>query len=656
MFFVTILGFSVDRVFTVLAYPGPVSSTPIMLSFILTVLILMFVAYMVNRSTQVTFNRIKLTSKEKAFLIIPLLFPALSIVGTRVMDLYDNNMLLMILLLLIPASIIFITIFRRHATENIYAGHILLTALSLVLILSLRSNHLVGSDVHEEYYIFSRTLENARWTTIGTVLDSCLVISIFPAVYQLFLNVDPEYLYKVLFPLLFSPFSLVVYVLAKKYVGSYNAFLAAFFCMSQVNIFWATGFTRNNAALFFFSSAIMVAFHGGIGNVSRRALFIIFALSTIVSHYSTTYVFFFVLLFTWIGIQIQRQIFTTMRGRPYISRFAGKNEVQSHGNVIEDEHSETRYFVNIDTVMLFLVMIFVWYSQITVVAFDSAVSLLHRTLTNIGQAFIIETKGPTVAIATTAHGISLVAQRIRFVVSWLAIILINTGILISLLNYRKAVRLPGSWRDKASFLRSKFEVDYFSLCLSCVILLVLTMVLPYILAAYSLERTFFQTLPVLSLFLAIGGFAVTRNRKILQSWIILAVLIPYFMCISGTMYQLFGERVSIVLNAERGENFWNVHDYDSYAAKWLSKHKMEGELVYSGRWPGPRTLMSQGKMPAHIARPQYVLELKQQGKDIDGYIYLKYWDTNIDRLVIEHPEIFWQKNKLYTNGRAEVYR
>lgn len=63
--------------------------------------------------------------------------------------------------------------------------------------------------------------------------------------------------------------------------------------------------------------------------------------------------------------------------------------------------------------------------------------------------------------------------------------------------------------------------------------------------------------------------------------IILLVLVPYFLCVTGAMYNIFGVPNSIVLNSE-GEQYdmYYIHDHQLIAGEWQSSSNVvEGKLV-----------------------------------------------------------------------------
>ena len=320
---------------------------------------------------------------------------------------------------------------------------------------------------------------------------------------------------------------------------------------------------------------------------------------------------------------------------------------------IEASQSQLKKGVTITIVVLFFALLFFWYSQITVAAFNIGIGFIRQTFVNLNQWFLIEAKGATIT-AAMGEGIYTIPQTIRVVVSWLTVAFIAIGVLSTVARYKRMISTHQSGHIKPNFLYSKFEMEYFALSLVCSAILVFSVVLPYVSVGYSMERIFFQVMTVLSPFFIIGGIMVAKWLRARPHWIILVVLIPFFMCTTGAMYQMFGVPASMALNSAGGEyELWYVHDQDSYAAKWIKEYG--GGYVYTGAWPGPRVLESQGKIPPHQIKGNIISRYQEDGR-IDGYIYLSYTDTTVGRIVAEYPDIFVGKNKIYATGGSEVYK
>ena len=661
--FLMLFGLALNSSLLAVGYTRPLSTVPLLISFSTATIVLAIIAYIRNKGITFSFPSLKPTTREKMLLIVPSLFPLLSVVGMRIMNLTDNNVLLMVLLFVIPVFVILISFYQSEVPQRLYPSLILLISISLILILSLRSNHIIGADTHDEYYLFQATLDNLHWSVLGpNILDACLSISLLPAIYQLFLDIIPEYIFKIIYSFLFSVSPLVVYIIAKKYIGNCHAFLASFFFTSQVIFLWTVANARANIAVLFFALAIMVLFHDGIGGVTKRLLFIIFSTSCVISHYSTAYIFFFILLFTWIGMQIIPMILSRKRKAAAPSENPVTGDAPSNSlprgvmpkSDVNTSQSQPKRGITVNIVALFFVLLFFWYSQITAAAFRVGVGLIRHTLANLNEWFLIEAKGAT-GMAAAGKEIYTLPQDIRFVVSWLTIAFIAIGVLATVARYKRMVAMPNSRHTRPNFLCSKFETEYLVLSLACSAILVFAVVLTSISRSYSTENTFFQMMTVLSMFFIIGGIMVAKWLRARPLWIILPVLIPFFMCTTGTMYQIFNVPASMALNSvgtEYERAF--IHDEDSYAAKWLKEYGKEEIKIYTGPWRGTRMLVSQSKIPHSRIRDSFI-PWYEEGKKIDGYVYLRRPDTEVQKVVTEYPDIFAEKNKIYTANGSEIH-
>ncbi len=678
--FLMLFGLLVNSLSLALGYTKPLSTVSLLISFSTATIILAIIAYIRNKAITFSSSNLRLTTREKALLILPSLFPLLSIVGMRIMNLTDNNIILMVLLFLIPAYVIFISFYRSQVPQRLYPSLIYLISISLILMLSLRSNHIMGSDPHVEYYFFQTTLNNLYWSVLGpNILDACLSISLLPSIYQIFLNINPEYLFKVLFSLLFSISPLVVYIISKKYIGNFYAFLASLFFTSQMSFLWAIAANRSVIAILFFALAIMVLFHDGVSGFNKRLLFIIFVISCIVSQYAISYIFLFVMLLTWAGMQIIPRILLRKRKAttPSENPAAGSsphdllpdggplrsNVGASKSVATEVPQSQLKGGITITIVVLFFAILFFWYSQVTIAAFGVGAGVIHRTFANLSQWFLLESKGGTTA-AALGEGIYTIPQQIRVVVSWLTVAFIAIGVLTTVARYKRMITIPKSGDIKPNFLQSKFSIEYFVLAAACSAILVLSVGLPIIAKVASMERIYFHMMTVLSPFFVIGGIMVAKWLRARPHWIILVVLIPFFMCTTGTMYQIFGVPASMALNSSGKEYEINyTHDQESYAGKWLKEYSEERANTYTISGAG-RKLVSLAGIPDQKVR-SYVLLEWEQGKKINGYIYLTYLNvakgkatvppyTIVD--VAPYLDLLAGNNKIYATNGSEIYR
>lgn len=677
--FSMLFGFLVNGSLHALGYAKPVSTIPLLSSFSIANAILLIVAYGRNKGFTPSLSNLRLTTTEKAFLVLPVLFPLLSILGMRTMNSTDNNVWLMFLLFLIPAYVIFVSLFNRRVPEKVYPIAIFLISISLLLMFSLRSNHLIGADVHIEYYLFQTTLSNSHWSILGSgILDACLSISLLPSIYQIFLHVDSEFLFKVLYSLIVSILPLVVYILCRKYIGAFYAFLGSIFFMSQIVFLWTPAEARGNIAVLFFALAIMVFFQDNISEFARRALFVILTISVIVSHYSGAYIFFFILLLTLIGTRILSSIISRRKelapasagnvagedppiSLPPRGHHLGSDAKVPKATTPESSRTQLRMGITTTLVVLFFVMLFFWNSQLTEAPFYSVVRSLQQTFANLGRFFVAEARETGVQAAF--GGVALtkgIPQWVHFVVSWLTVFFVAIGVLTAIRRYKAMVPTPGSGHGKLDFLSRKLEPEYFVLLMACFALLVVSVVFPVISKSYSVSRVYFQAMVPLAIFFVIGGITASRYIKSHPQWVILLVLIPYFLCATGAMYQIFGQPGAITLSSEgRHYDQEYVSDQESYGAKWLGDKAGENTKIYTFRY-GSNRLISQGGIQSWRIDNHSLIE---RDSEINGYIYLRYHNVVNGKVldeqgshdISEYQDKFAGKGMIYSNGGSEIW-
>ena len=136
-----------------------------------------------------------------------------------------------------------------------------LVSLSLILPLALRGDHILGVDAHREFYAFMQSdLNNEVYTWEGGLVASCLSITILPTVFQDVTSIEHEALFKILYPLLFSIFPIIVYLIAKRFVPQGYAFLAGIAVTLQPMFLWTTANARTSIGILFIALILMVIF------------------------------------------------------------------------------------------------------------------------------------------------------------------------------------------------------------------------------------------------------------------------------------------------------------------------------------------------------------------------------------------------------------
>jgi uncharacterized membrane protein len=109
-------------------------------------------------------------------------------------------------------------------------------SLAIVLHQALISQHLWGADINAEYYFYHVTHQNHHWasnivppTYNSDVYSSATSITLFPTIVSSITGIEGLWVFKAIFPFLYSLVPLILYLVFQKQIGSRPAFLAAFF-------------------------------------------------------------------------------------------------------------------------------------------------------------------------------------------------------------------------------------------------------------------------------------------------------------------------------------------------------------------------------------------------------------------------------------------
>ena len=663
--FIMFIGILINTLYPLFGYETPLSLKSLVISFTFAILILAIIAYLSGGFTFFAKKTdLRFDIRDKALVVIPVLFLPLSVLGIHIMNTTDNNAMLMALLFLIPVYVISISIWHSHISEKIYPIIIFLSSTSLVLLMGMRSNHIIGADVHREYYIFQQTLLYEKWQILeASTLDSCLSISVLPAVYQSFLNINPEYLFKILYPLMFSISPLIIYLISKKYISNTYAFLSSVFFFSQTAFLNTALNPRTTVAILFVALSIMVLLNHSLPESKKRLLLIIFSVSCVVSHYSTTYIFFIILIFSFICTQAMHRVITYQRRSATIKPSPSDKQNMTDSNSYTSSLRPSEPYFTLGFLTILFVTIFLWYSQVTGAAFNSGVGFFLKSITSLQDFFIVESREQSTVLAL-GFGVEKIglSRKVGFVFNWLAIIFIAVGVLTTLGWYRQMVVLPyENAYGLSGFLKKRIDIMFLSFGLACSAIMFASIALPLVSNNYGLDRAYLLVTVVLSSFFILGGMNVSKLINVRSRYlVVLLVLVPLFLFNTGVVHQLFGYPGSITLNsAEDGFDTTYIRDQETISAKWLKDYAGEDIKIYADYWGGPR-LISQSGIRVSFSLFPIIEEKKSLGV---AYIYLThsnvihgklFFDSNKWRNITDYTDKLAKRELIYANGNSNI--
>ena len=691
-------GLFINWVLPLVGIDKPLSLVPLLISFNVLLLIFWVITYKRNKEILLEIKPPKLDRLNKLFFTIPTIFPILGIFGANILNNQGPNYLTLTMLGGIAVYVFFIVLFRKKLNENIYPWAILMMSISLLLMYSLRSWHISGWDIHQEYQMFQLTKENFHWSMSNfprNAYNACLSITILPTILSSFLNINDEYIFKLVFQIVFSFIPVIVFLFLSRYTKSIIAFLASFFFISQWQFMQQMpALARQEIALLFFTLSLLILFNKNINLMFRKTLFLIFGFSMIVSHYSTTYV----ALALFVSIYFIGLIFRKTENKKPFLKIYEKINLKEKGKKLD----ERKHYLNGIMVFFLIVFAFLWYVQLTKIS-DDLVAVTYNTIKNMGKIFTQEMKSEGVRMALLG-GVGI--YTIKDVQDYAYNTLLDYHTNKPYINYyssekykeykpepiypkylpitnqiaQKTIYYSHEIAKKSikvfiivgvfyllftQFKKRKIDIEYILMILDCVFLVGVMLFVPYISIAYNFERLYQQALVILSLPAVIGGLVLFRFFKKENIKIILMtiIFIWYFLPYSGFTSQLFGGEPQMNLNnfGEGYDRFY-THGSEVKSLEWLSKYYNQKDEIYLDEYAVLKAYFFPG-----INKKNIIKDVLPSTIGKNAYVYSSYVNTINKRTFIDYelkvmgynfPTEFLNQNKnlIYNNGRSEVFK
>lgn len=584
----------------VLANIKPLSTYWLLIIFNILILFFIILNFIINRHNTIKIPQINLNSYDKIVLIFGCFLPLLSIFGTTSVEQGSSNTIIMFFVLLIPIYIIMISIFNNKLSSNIYPYALILMSFSLVSMLFFRFIHIYGNDIHIEYNYFYSILNQMEWIPLkDRPVYSSLSASLLPVVFVKLMKINPEFFYRLILVFIASFTPLVVYFLSKIYIKNIYAFFAAIFYMSQLAFLTSAASGRTTSAIFF-SALVLLLYFSKVEDWKKNILIILFLFGAVLSHYSTTYILFFMLLAITISTSIISRKFTFKKN------------------------------ITIGMVVLLFSIIFVWYSQISGTTFESGVGFLKNVFFGLNNSFTAELKSGNLSLLSGGGLAFPLLSRANLFFTLTTFLMISLGSLFVLMKYKKTIDL---FKDKKpEFFKKKMNLEFLMIISVSILLLLLTVLLPYVSKEYDIYRIYGVVTIVLASCFVIGCVYFSKISKLNKPvLLILIILIPYFLFTTGFVYQIFGIQGNVVFN-NQGEtiDLTEIRDSESLAISWLAKNGNNSHVVFTPDFYGANKLLSQsngGIILDNINKFYFLVK-----KRLKGYIYFSYVNTHLGKI------------------------
>jgi uncharacterized membrane protein len=517
--------------------------------------------------------------------------------------------------------------------------------LGLIFMHALTSAYVIGRDVHQEFGIFQLTLSNFHWDIydLYTPYNACLSITILPTIYQTLSNMNPEYVFKLFFALLGSILPLMVYTVAKKYLNQRFAFFASLLFVFQVFFINIVGAVRQEVAIIFFFLAVMILFDC-FGDKKfeeswlKKSLFLVFVFSMIISHYTTSYVAFVllipILLLPFLkSLYIKRKFTTT----------------------------------NFDVIIIYILLTILWFILYAKVQFLAGSEVIQSTVAATAAAgagggsldFVNGREGTVLSVL--GIGIKSIPNFIAVIVNDLIFLTLGIGLLTILVKARRILKHKTvTLYNEMKKLDSKLVLAG----LLSITLLALFVILPSVSFYYGSDRLFFQLLIFTVPIFIVGAIKIAgfMNRFIvkpdLKVGLILVLLISLFICNTHLQYELTGIPFSSEYDKTgitRGELY--INDAEIKTAMWIGTYKVDDVKIYSDA-------VGFSRLSIAGVKTTDVRGINFNNKTINGYLYMgnanandgKFYDTIDSQVKVQRYFYFFtNKSRIFDDGYGLIW-
>ena len=659
-----ITGFIMNFIYPLLGILKPISLYYLLITISGLVTVLIGLSYIIDKNFLAKPSNIKIPPKGLFIALIPFL----AIFGTYMVNFYNSNILLLVLIFGI-SLIVILAVFDK-IPKYLYPLTIFIIAISLLYHNSLISIHLTGWDIHMEYYLSNLVVNNSYWNpNVPTQYNAMLSLVMIAPIMSIITGMDVTMVLKIIYPFIFALVPLGLYKVFQSQTNEKVAFLSCFFFVSLF-IFYTemTALARQEIAELFLVLILALMINRSINRFKKSILFASFAFSIIVSHYGLSFIFMVYLITAWLILFVMdKSLFKKF------DPFPG--------------YKLSSQMFNLNFAFLFIAYTFTWYMYTSdAYTFNIFVKICKNFLGNLFINFLNFEFGKGLQIVTSeiSSPIHIMGKFIH-VISQLFILIGFTGLMFKI-------------------NKMKFKKDFFPLVLISLIILLLSIAVPNFANILNTTRLYHISLIFLAPFVIIGGIIVLKNilefklskindfRK--NSWkntinnsfkisgedkkssrylkTMSIFVVVFFLFNSGFIYEIINDHptsYSISQNnlrnsnnaQDRGQLYGNLNTFtqDKFAASWFS-HKTE---TGPNNWIYADVISTQLLMDYGIGKIHgYGITLNTSTIILPKtYVFLGYANTIGNVMLI--PKAYDTRsqykfndfNLIYSNGADEIY-
>ncbi len=550
---------------------------------------------------------------------------------------------------------------------------------ALLLMFAMRSNYPFGYDIQSEYQVFTATLHRGAWeiSKTGNAYSAMLSITVLPATLVVGSHMSPEYVFKAIYPIVFSLFPVLTFAVAGRWFPRRAALVGAIVVVVQ-GLYAAdiTGLARQEIGLFYFVLLVATAFDADISRRVAQVGVVVSAAGMAVSHYSTAYFAIAVIIGGYVTFGVIRLVRRRSRPTPMpvfslpvialtLGSIFGWNVGVTHSaqnvlNLVTSIESNglqilsgargsslIQRFLNADVATGSSPSAFASRAVSYVATHDPWIHPYRASITD---------KYPPEAIAVTSEKRRIPALASRLTSTLTTVI---DELLLLVMGIGGIVLL---WRERRAEHPALAEIA--SIGLATLAMLALLRLSGTVSTLYNAPRGQVQGAPIISVGLAVVfGWLFARRHHIggvFVGGVVLAMSLLLFSDSGLAAYALDGSGAVQLVNFGEDYQRYNFTRADLASAQWLVTHARPGEVVYADVYGGLQIFEY-----AHLRG--LVTAVLPQIIEPGAYVYatstnLEYHtDRSVvgnDGTLLRFPLAFLNsvKNVVYSTGTTEVFR
>ncbi len=420
---VMVVGLFLNTMLPAVGFMTPISLVPLLITFSLEICILSAACYKFDKYVPKTESDNLLKDLVSPQFLLLCLIPFFSIFSTRLMNDANNPVLQLLLIIIIAALTIFIG-FRSSFQERLYPFSIFVIALSLVYSVTLISRFLTGAgDIYQEYYVANLVMQRSIWdSTLNLQMNASAAITMLAPILSIFSGVSLTWIFKVVYPFLFSLVPVCLYQIFKKLTTPKIAFFSAILFVFTFPFYVDLLTLARQQIGELFLALLVLTIVSARTTRSNKSLALIFAASIIISHYALAFLYIAVLVFVWLVVSVSEVSWLRERIRRVLGTLPSQRKQHSLTSKKERNYGSV---ISLPFVLVFAVCTMAWFIY-------TARSLILVNVVNAASVIIVQlqtdflapqsTEGLQVLSATPVGLLHQIAQDIRLIQQLLILI------------------------------------------------------------------------------------------------------------------------------------------------------------------------------------------------------------------------------------------